>query len=522
MPAAPTQRLRLVVLVSGSGTNLQALLDACADPAYPGRDRGGRRRPPGRPRARARRARPASPRSSCGSGDFAERDDVGRGLHRGDGGARARPRGVGRLHEARRRRLPRSASPAATSTRTRRCCRRSPGMHGAADALAYGVKVTGCTLFVVDAGVDTGPILAQRAVEVRRRRRRRVAARAHQGRRARAPRRRRGPHGPRRLDRHRQEGQHPVSTRPVRRALVSVYDKTGLDELARGLADAGVEIVSTGSTAARIAGLGIARHAGAGPHRLPRVPRRPREDPAPEGARGDPRRPPARGPPAPARRARHRAVRARGGQPLPVRRHGRLGRGPGRVRRADRHRRPHDGAGRGQEPPERRGRRLAVALRRRARRGARGRLHARAAAGARGRRRSCTPPSYDVAVASWLGNVVAPTDGGTGLPGVDRRDVAARRGAALRREPAPARRALRHQQHAATRGSRRPSSSTARRCPTTTTSTPTRRGGRRTTTTSPQSRSSSTPTPAASRSAPTSPRRTARPTTPTPSRRSAA
>ena len=49
-----------------------------------------------------------------------------------------------------------------------------------------------------------------------------------------------------------------MSTRPVRRALVSVYDKTGLDELARGLADAGVEIVATGSTAARIAGLGIA------------------------------------------------------------------------------------------------------------------------------------------------------------------------------------------------------------------------------------------------------------------------
>jgi phosphoribosylaminoimidazolecarboxamide formyltransferase/IMP cyclohydrolase len=48
-----------------------------------------------------------------------------------------------------------------------------------------------------------------------------------------------------------------VSTRPIRRALVSVYDKTGLDELARGLADAGVEIVSTGSTAARIASLGI-------------------------------------------------------------------------------------------------------------------------------------------------------------------------------------------------------------------------------------------------------------------------
>lgn len=42
-----------------------------------------------------------------------------------------------------------------------------PGMHGARDALAHGVKVTGSTLFVVDGGVDTGPIVAQRAVEVR-------------------------------------------------------------------------------------------------------------------------------------------------------------------------------------------------------------------------------------------------------------------------------------------------------------------------------------------------------------------
>nr|WP_284291456.1 formyltransferase family protein [Angustibacter aerolatus] len=41
-----------------------------------------------------------------------------------------------------------------------------PGTHGAADALAYGVKVTGATLFVVDEGVDTGAIIAQRAVEV--------------------------------------------------------------------------------------------------------------------------------------------------------------------------------------------------------------------------------------------------------------------------------------------------------------------------------------------------------------------
>lgn len=41
-----------------------------------------------------------------------------------------------------------------------------PGAHGVRDALAYGVKVTGCTVHLVDAGVDTGPILAQQAVEV--------------------------------------------------------------------------------------------------------------------------------------------------------------------------------------------------------------------------------------------------------------------------------------------------------------------------------------------------------------------
>ncbi len=41
-----------------------------------------------------------------------------------------------------------------------------PGMHGPRDALEYGVKITGCTLFVVDEGVDTGPIVAQEAVPV--------------------------------------------------------------------------------------------------------------------------------------------------------------------------------------------------------------------------------------------------------------------------------------------------------------------------------------------------------------------
>ncbi|GAA4990494.1 bifunctional phosphoribosylaminoimidazolecarboxamide formyltransferase/IMP cyclohydrolase [Kineococcus glutinatus] len=52
-------------------------------------------------------------------------------------------------------------------------------------------------------------------------------------------------------------GAAPQERRPLRRALVSVYDKTGLEELATGLHAAGVAIVSTGSTAARIAAAGV-------------------------------------------------------------------------------------------------------------------------------------------------------------------------------------------------------------------------------------------------------------------------
>jgi len=40
------------------------------------------------------------------------------------------------------------------------------GAHGVTDALAYGVRVSGCTIHLVDAGVDTGPIIAQEAVGV--------------------------------------------------------------------------------------------------------------------------------------------------------------------------------------------------------------------------------------------------------------------------------------------------------------------------------------------------------------------
>lgn len=41
-----------------------------------------------------------------------------------------------------------------------------PGAHGVRDALAYGVKVTGCTVILIDSGTDSGPVLAQRAVPV--------------------------------------------------------------------------------------------------------------------------------------------------------------------------------------------------------------------------------------------------------------------------------------------------------------------------------------------------------------------
>src|SRR5262249_5784618 len=59
-------------------------------------------------------------------------------------------------------------------------------------------------------------------------------------------------------DRHGKKGHHSMTDlRPIRRALISVYDKTGLEELVEALGAAAVEIVSTGSTAARIASLGV-------------------------------------------------------------------------------------------------------------------------------------------------------------------------------------------------------------------------------------------------------------------------
>ncbi|MEU0057501.1 formyltransferase family protein, partial [Streptomyces sp. NPDC006334] len=51
--------------------------------------------------------------------------------------------------------------------RSRRRPSTLPDRHGVRDALAYGARVTGCTVHFVDDGVDTGPIIAQGVVEVR-------------------------------------------------------------------------------------------------------------------------------------------------------------------------------------------------------------------------------------------------------------------------------------------------------------------------------------------------------------------
>ncbi|MCI2419397.1 phosphoribosylglycinamide formyltransferase [Saccharopolyspora sp. K220] len=155
----------MVVLVSGSGTLLQALLDATGSPDYPVRVVAvGADRDDIEGLARAERA--GVPTFVRRVGDYATRADWDRALteacaeHEPDlvvsagfmklVGADFLTRFDGRYLNSHPALLP-----------------SFPGMHGVRDALEYGVRVTGCTLFVVDAGVDTGPILAQEAVEVR-------------------------------------------------------------------------------------------------------------------------------------------------------------------------------------------------------------------------------------------------------------------------------------------------------------------------------------------------------------------
>lgn len=156
---------RVLVLVSGTGSLLQALIDAAADPAYGvhlvavGADRAGIE-------GLARAERAGIPTFLCRVTDHGSRERwdealagccaayqpdliVSAGFLKLVGPAFL-SRYAGRLLNTHPALLP--AFPGTTAPR---------------EALAHGVKVTGCTLFVVDAGVDTGPIVAQRPVEVR-------------------------------------------------------------------------------------------------------------------------------------------------------------------------------------------------------------------------------------------------------------------------------------------------------------------------------------------------------------------
>ncbi|QOC90401.1 phosphoribosylglycinamide formyltransferase [Micromonospora craniellae] len=155
---------RIVVLVSGSGSNLQALLDATADPAYGARvvavgaDRDGIA---GLDRAAAA----GVPTFVARLKDHPSRDEWDASLT--ERVAEHRPDLV---VSAGFLKLVGPSFLAAFGDRYlnthNTLLPAFPGIHGPRDALAYGVKVTGATLFFVDAGMDTGPIVAQVAVPV--------------------------------------------------------------------------------------------------------------------------------------------------------------------------------------------------------------------------------------------------------------------------------------------------------------------------------------------------------------------
>ncbi|NJP33246.1 phosphoribosylglycinamide formyltransferase [Micromonospora thermarum] len=160
----PASVARIVVLVSGSGSNLQALLDASADPAYGARvvavgaDRDGIA---GLDRAAAAGVPTFVERVK----DHATREDWDAALT-----ARVAEHKPDLVISAGFLKLVGPHFLAAFGDRYlnthNTLLPAFPGIHGPRDALAYGVKITGATLFFVDAGMDTGPIVAQVAVPV--------------------------------------------------------------------------------------------------------------------------------------------------------------------------------------------------------------------------------------------------------------------------------------------------------------------------------------------------------------------
>jgi phosphoribosylglycinamide formyltransferase-1 len=155
---------RVVVLVSGSGTLLQALLDATAEPGYPARvvavgaDRSGIE-------GLARAERLGVPTFAVRLAEHVDRAGWDAALakvvveHRPDllvSAGFMKVLGPGFRDAVGCPMI--NTHPALLPA--------FPGVRPVADALAYGVKVTGATVHLVDDGIDTGPVLAQRAVEV--------------------------------------------------------------------------------------------------------------------------------------------------------------------------------------------------------------------------------------------------------------------------------------------------------------------------------------------------------------------
>ena len=155
---------RTVVLVSGSGTLLQALLDAGASGDYPARVVAvGADRPDIAGLTRAEEA--GIPSFTVALRDHPDRDAWNDALAKSV--AEHRPDLVVSAGFMRVLSPAFLAGVGAPVLNTHPALLPAfPGVHAVRDALAHGVKLTGCTLHLVDAGVDTGPVLAQRAVPV--------------------------------------------------------------------------------------------------------------------------------------------------------------------------------------------------------------------------------------------------------------------------------------------------------------------------------------------------------------------
>jgi phosphoribosylaminoimidazolecarboxamide formyltransferase/IMP cyclohydrolase len=283
LPSETAVPARLVVLASGAGTTLQAVLDACHEPAYGARvvavgtDRLGT--------GAQRRAEAAGiPVFTVRLEDHVDRDTFNAATAAAIAAAEPDLLVLAGYMKI----LDKQVIGRFPTVNTHPSLLPSfPGAHAIRDALDHGVKVSGVTVHWVDEGVDTGPIIAQAAVDVlpgdnedslRTRiqaverglfvatigqvARGSAGAPVGQGR---GPASGQGevmtkpqetPAASRSADAH----AEVVATghRPLRRALVSVYDKSGLAELAEAFVAAGVEVVSTGSTADVLARHGLA------------------------------------------------------------------------------------------------------------------------------------------------------------------------------------------------------------------------------------------------------------------------